>query len=179
MPTNAGKLFEEDIKNSIPDSCFVQRLKDGSAGGGEKRVRLRSNNICDYIVFDGQWLHLWELKSHKGNSIPTSAKYNEKGTLTHYGVFASNQLIGLMEEYTKKNVNPGVIVNFRDKGKTIFISILHVYQAVVVDGKKSLSVEWCEQYGTLIPQQRKGRSKIHWTYDLGCLLDNLVHMCGR
>ena len=172
MPKNAGKMFEEDIKNSIPGNCFVQRLKDGSAGGGEKRVRLKSNNICDFIVFEEMWLHLWELKSHKGNSIPTSPKYNDKGEITHYGVFAANQLEGLMTEYGKKNVNPGVIVNFRDKCKTYFISILFVYRDVVVDGKKSLSVEWCEQHGQAVPQRMKGRSKIHWTYDLSFLLEN-------
>jgi penicillin-binding protein-related factor A (putative recombinase) len=180
MPKNMGKEFENDILNSIPKDLFKYKLRDSAASWGRtegSKTRFTTKNICDFIVFDGIWLHLWELKSHKGNSIPTAPKFNSKGTLTHYGVFASQQLEGLMNEYETEKVVPSVIINFRDKNKTFAISILHVYKAVVIDEKKSLNFEWCEQYGLLIPQQLKGRSKIHWKYDLGVLLDNLIHRC--
>jgi hypothetical protein len=173
MAKNPGKSFEDDIKESIPSNCFVQRLKDGSSTGtSEAPRRIKTNNICDFIVFDEKWLHLWELKSHKGNSIPTSPKTNEKGDITHYGVIKINQLEGLMNEHQKKNVSTGFIFNLRDKLKTYFVEAIAVHRALVLENKKSLNLEWIERNGMLIPQKLKGRSKIHYNYDLSCLLDN-------
>lgn len=168
-----GKIFEQDIMNSIPVELFKYKLRDSAAawsGGGN--ARFTTTNICDIQCHDGRWFHLWELKSHKGASIPTSPKKNDKGKITHYGVIKKNQLDGLIEAYTKKNVEPGFLFNFSDKQKTYFISVKWVAQALLEDHKKSLSLEWVDHNGTLIPQMLKGRSKIHWIYDLSALLDN-------
>lgn len=170
---NQGKVFEEDIMNSIPESLFKYKLRDSASGwsGGDK-ARFTTNNICDLIVHDGIWLHLLECKSHKGNSIPTSPKVNTKGNITHYGVIKINQLEGLMKEHPKENVSAGFLFNLSDKDKTYFVEVPEVYEALVVENKKSLSLEWIDQHGMLIPQIRKGRSKNHWEYNLSNLLDN-------
>lgn len=171
---NPGKVFEEDIKESIPQNCTVQRLKDGSTTGtSDNPRRIKTNNPCDFIVFDDVWYHMWELKSHQGNSFPlTPVTKDTKGRIKAYGVIKKNQIDGMMNEYGKKNREPGFIFNFRDKDKTFFVSVKWVHQAVYEEGKKSLSLEWCEQHGTLIKQYKKFRSKIHWEYDLSVLLDN-------
>lgn len=171
---NLGKMFEEDIMDSVPRKLFKYKLRDSASGwSGGNKARFTTTNICDIQCFDGQWFHLWELKSHKGNSIPTSPKHNEKGKITHYGVIKKNQLDGLIEAYSKKNVEPGFLFNFSDKQKTYFVSVKWVAKALLEENKKSLNLEWVEQHGTLIPQELKGRSKMHWIYDLSILLDNV------
>ncbi len=171
---NLGKMFEEDIMNSIAEGLFKYKLRDSAAAWGEgSKTRFTTNNICDLIVHDGIWLHLLELKSHAGNGIPTGPKTNEKGKITHYGVIKINQLEGLMDEHPKKNVSAGFLFNLRDKNKTYFVEAPAVHIAVVLENKKSLNLQWIEQHGMLIPQMLKGRSKIHWKYDLSALLDNV------
>jgi recombination protein U len=170
---NPGKVFEEDIMGSIPEKLFKYKLRDSASGwsGGDK-ARFTTNNICDLIVHDGVWLHLLECKSHKGTSIPTSPTTNEKGKITHYGVIKINQLDGLMKEHPKENVSAGFLFNLSDKARTYFVEVPEVYEALVNEGRKSLSLEWLGLHGVLIPQMLKGRSKIHWKYNLSSLLDN-------
>lgn len=174
MAKNPGKLFEEDILASVPDKYFKYKLRDSAAAwGGGTKTRFTTNNICDVIVHDSIWLHLWELKSHGGNSFPLTIKRNAKGTITNYGVIKRNQVDGLMNEYNKKNVEPGFIFNLRDKEKTFFVSIKWVYMAIYEDELKSLNLKWLELHGMLIPQQKRPRSKIHYVYDLSALLEEL------
>ncbi|AAK79196.1 recombination protein U [Clostridium acetobutylicum] len=79
MAINTGKRFEEDFKKSIPEKYCVIRLKDSaSSWNGGTSSRFTINNPCDYIVFANKWLHLVELKSHKGASFPIAPKYKEK-----------------------------------------------------------------------------------------------------
>lgn len=165
---NSGKKFEEDFKNSIDDKYFVYRLRD-SAGTwqGGTNTRFTSSNICDYIVFANSWLFLLELKSHKGASIPIAPKENDKGKITHYGVIKVNQLEGLNEALKKKDVEAGFLFNLSDKEKTWFVEVSKVAEAIKEE-KKSLSLEWLEQHGTLIPQQKK---RTRYKYDLSIYFD--------
>jgi|GEM_PF-1435797 len=177
MASNPGKIFEADIMNSIPEELFKYKLRDSASAwntGGDltTKSRFTTTNICDIQCHDGQWLHLWECKSHKGNSFPTSPKYNSNNKLTHYGIIKVNQLNGLMEAYPKKNVEAGFLFNFSDKEKTYFVTVTEVYAALVEEFKKSLNHEWIELHGILIPQSKKKRSKIHYNYELSVLLNN-------
>lgn len=165
---NSGKKFEEDFKKSISDKYFVYRLRD-SAGTwqGGNNTRFTSSNICDFIVFANGWLHLLELKSHKGASIPIAEKKNKKDIVTHYGVIKVNQLEGLIKEHQKANVNVGFIFNLSEKEKTWFVEAIEVKKAIE-EKVKSLSLEWFELHGTLIPQHKK---ITRYNYDLSVLLD--------
>lgn len=168
MSKNLGKRFEEDLKKSVPDKYFVYRLRD-SAGAwqGGSNTRFTASNICDFIVFANGWIHLLELKSHKGASIPIAPKQNDKGKITHYGVIKVNQVKGLEKEYKKDHVNAGFIFNLSEKEKTYFVTIPEVEQAIKED-KKSLNLEWLELHGMLIPQEKKIS---RYKYDLSGLLD--------
>lgn len=170
MPKSTGKMFEEDIKKSIPTQYFVYRLKDGTAGFAGARnenVRFQATNICDYIVFANGWVHLLELKSHKGASIPISPIYNDKGKIIKYGVIKVNQLDGLLKEHDKEDINGGFIFNLSDKEKTWFVDVL-VLKTTIDEGLKSLSLDWLNKYGTLIPQEKK---RTRYRYDLSVILD--------
>jgi len=165
---NSGKIFEEDIKKSIPEEYFVYRLRDSSGAWGEgTKTRFTPNNICDFIVHANGWLHLIELKSHKGASIPISPKKNKDGKITHYGVIKANQLEGLLKEHHKSCVYSSFIFNLADKEKTYWVDCGMIADAIN-KGLKSLSLEWLEKYGILIPQQIK---RTRYKYDLSNLLD--------
>ena len=72
---NPGKVFEEDIKKSVPKEYWIYRFKDGTAnfsGSKNENVRFQAHNICDFMIMTKENLILLELKSHKGSSIPFS-----------------------------------------------------------------------------------------------------------
>ena len=59
---NEGKLFEDDFKSSVPDTCWFYRFKDNAASFAEgSKTRFTSHNICDFEVFDDETrtLFLW------------------------------------------------------------------------------------------------------------------------
>lgn len=165
---NTGKIFEGDIKASIPTRYFVYRLRD-STGTWEStaKVKYTTSNICDFIVFANGWLHLLELKSHKGSSIPLYEKKNDKDKITYYGIIKINQLNGLLKECNKKNISAGFIFNLAEKEKTWFVEATDVKNAIETN-HKSLSMEWLEQFGMLIPQKKKIS---RYKYDMSVILD--------
>jgi len=175
MPQNSGKIFEGDFSNSIPENYFKYKLKDSPGAWGQtenSKVRFTSSNICDFVIHNGKWLFLLELKSHKGASLPITPKVNEKGKITHYGAIKANQLEGLMKEYYKWNVEAGFLINLSEKFKTYFVEVINVKNAID-EGKKSLGLEWLERNGTLIPQSTKKRGT-HQIYDLSMLMKEVV-----
>ena len=48
---STGKIFEEDIKKSVPTGCFYYRFIDNAASfSGGDNVRFTSHNLCDCMV---------------------------------------------------------------------------------------------------------------------------------
>ena len=99
-----GKKFENDFKSSVPDTCWIYRLRDNASSfSGGNNTRFASSNICDYILFDDmtRTLYLIECKSTKGTSVPLS-------------MIRNNQIEGL-QEASKHNLVAGILVNFRNE----------------------------------------------------------------
>lgn len=152
---DAGKLFEQDIRASIPQGFFIERYKDDTAGF--KGVA----NPADFRIYKYPFTFLWELKTHKGKSIPLSkirnSQLKEMGKASpYYGVCC------------------GFILNYRELEETYyipFVYLVNVYYLlsnegeyeVKQDGRKSIPVEWCRENGARIPQTKK---RVRYTYDL-------------
>ena len=75
-----GKSFENDFFKSAQKSMFIYRLPDPSSSfnnacrGCEKQMtRFSPRNVCDFLASTPKATYLFELKSHKGKSIPFSA----------------------------------------------------------------------------------------------------------
>ena len=64
MPTNLGKVFEAEIKASIPSGFYVERYKDDTSGFHGV------SNPADFRLYRYPFTFLLELKTHKGKSIP-------------------------------------------------------------------------------------------------------------
>lgn len=149
---NNGKKFEQDFKNSVPDDWFYYRLIDGtSSWGGNSNVRFQAKNICDCLVYNGQ-LHMIELKSHKGKSLPISCIRN-------------NQLEGLLKA-RNKNVNAWLIVNFSDLEETYLIDITFINDFIKNSTRKSVPIDFIEEFGDLIEHEKK---KTRYKYNLEIL----------
>ena len=108
---NSGKKFETNFKNSVPDNVFYYRFRDGTSSWDKSaNTRFQAKNICDCMMYDGQYLYLLELKSHKGASLPLSA-------------IRENQVKDLMAASEHANVVAGLVVNFAEKESVYFMPI--------------------------------------------------------
>ena len=158
--TDEGKRFEQDIRASIPPSFFIERYKDDTAGF--KGVA----NPADFRLYKYPFTFLWELKTHKGKSIPLSKIRNSqlkemRKAEPYYGVFC------------------GFFLNYRDLEETYYISVEDLVAKYYIlnaegdyepkpDGRKSIPVEWCRVIGDRITQTKK---RVRYSYDLRSWLE--------
>lgn len=153
-----GKLFEQDIKASIPPDFFIERYKDDTAGF--KGVA----NPADFRLYKYPFTFLWELKTHKGKSIPLAKIRN-------------SQLKGMRKARPHFGVFCGFLLNYRDLEETYYIPFVALVNEYYIlndeeyepkpDGRKSIPVEWCRENGMRIPQTKK---RVRYSYDLSSVL---------
>lgn len=158
---NEGKLFEQDLKNSVPETCWIYRLRDNASSfAGGSNTRFTSSNICDYILFDdaSKTLFLIECKSTKGTSIPLT-------------MIRDNQINGLLDA-GKHNLVAGFIINFRNKDNdTLFISIENFYNMIGSVNKKSFNLKDLYDHAAIKIHNIKKRTR--YTYDVQELVNKL------
>lgn len=145
---NEGKKFEEDFIKSLPDDCFVLRLKDGGGWSDSEATRFTPQNDCDYVVnYYGKTWTL-ELKSTKGKSIPLSRLKQVDRMKGHRGYY---------------RVYPAFIFNFRDVEKTYYIPLDYLIQFMETTERKSVPIDWCREQGIPVPQKlRRTRYRYNW-----------------
>lgn len=148
MSKGIGKIFEDEIKQSIPKEYYCERYKDDTAGFHGV------SNPADFRLYKYPYLFLFELKTHKGKSLPL-----EK--------IRDNQIRGMMNAIRNKGIYGGFIINFRDLEETYFVSVGCVWNFIQLSSRKSIPVEYCRQAGILIQQKKK---RVRYSYELGELL---------
>ena len=167
MAKSVGKIFEEDIKNSIDkERCLLIRLND-QPQSFEKTARFSLKNPCDYLLFDSSTKLFvpMELKStkYRSMSFENIKEENPKNALIH-----KHQIEGLLEFSKYNGVESGFLLNFRTDEvgmqRTYFIRIddfinmcekiekksfneidlLMIGKAIKLDGdKKRTRYKWC------------------------------------
>ncbi|MGG7160215.1 Holliday junction resolvase RecU [Clostridium baratii] len=150
---NEGKRFEEDFKKSIPEWCWCNRYKDGTANfGGTKNenVRFQAHNICDFEVLAEDKLFLLELKSYNGVSIPLSG-------------IRKTQLEEMLKANEYKNIRPYFMFNFRPLQKIYAVKVENVQEFVTNAERKSIPVKWCIENGIELEGIKK---KVRFKYNL-------------
>lgn len=131
---NNGKIFEEEIKKSIPEGCFYYRFKDGTgnfAGLKNENVRFQAKNICDCMVMAKEFLYLLELKNTEVSSLPFA---NIKG----------NQLEGL-SNINHSKIKTYFVVCFRKKERCFFAEAKNVKEFIETTDRKSIPLSWFEE----------------------------------
>jgi recombination protein U len=144
MAKSIGKVFEEEIKASIPPDFYIERYKDDTAGF------YGVSNPADYRLYKYPYLFLIELKTHKGKSIPIDK-------------IRDNQLKGLYKAVQYKGVYGGFIINFRDLEETYYIAVQDMIAFITSTERKSIPIEWCRDTGVRIEQTKK---RTRYTYNL-------------
>lgn len=150
-----GKIFEDEIKASLPPAFFIERYKDDTAGF------YGVSNPADFRIYRYPLTFLWELKTHKGKSIPLAKIRN-------------SQLKGMSKASSYMGVHCGFILNYRDLEETYYITCWELVMNFYTinnkgdyepkpDGGKSIPVEWCRENGIRIPQTKK---RVRYSYDL-------------
>lgn len=151
---NQGKRFEQDIKDSVPNTCWIYRFRDNAASfGNGTNTRFTSSNICDYLLFDdkSRTLYLLELKSCQNTSIPLS-------------MIRDNQIKSL-QEASEHNLVAGFICNFRNENNdTFFIGIRDFVKMMENINKKSFNIKDLRSNGAIRIDSLKKRTR--YTYDI-------------
>lgn len=150
---DAGKDFENQFKKSIPSSFYFYRLKDDMSGF--KAI----NNPCDYFIYNFPHLHLLELKTHKGKSIPFSA-------------LTQGQIMGMCEAGKFNGIRAGFIFNFRDLAETYYVDIDTFMEFYNTTDRKSVPVDFCREKGVVVEQQK---IRVKYKFNIEKLLEDIVN----
>lgn len=151
MASNNGHIFEQEFKKSAPEGVYIKKLKVSGMnykGGG---------NEGDYLVYQFPNLYIFELKSHKGKSIP----FDRLREVQIKGLTALGKIPG---------VKTGFIFNFRELEKTYFIHTEHIISYMTSGERKSFPIEWVEEVGVRL-EHKKARTR--YTYNLLKLLSEI------
>lgn len=158
---NEGKKFENDIKSSIPNTCWIYRLRDNASSfAGGENTRFTSSNICDYILLDDKTrtLVLIECKSTKNTSV----------TIT---MLRDSQIKGL-QEASKHNLVAGLLINFRNKNNDTFFLLIDEYLDMMESiNKKSFNIKDLENIGAIRVENTKKRTR--YSYNIQKLLEEI------
>ena len=160
--SSVGKLFEVQIKKSVPDYALLYRLPDAAQSFGGGNLRFSRKNPFDFLLWDANKhiLYALELKTVAGKSISFERDKQEKGEI-HY-----HQIKGLESWAAYDGIVAGFVIEFRKIGKTVFIDILEFNKLIEQIDKKSFNFDDLDKYKIkyLVIEQRKARTR--YLYDI-------------
>ena len=154
-----GQKFEDNFRKSIDrdsSDLFFYRFKDGTANWNPtEKTRFQAHNICDCMVFYGKNLFLFELKSHKGKSLPLNC-------------IRDSQWEELCFAGTKENVFPFLIIFFSDIGECYAVHIKELFNFRQLSDRKSVPLLFCQEKGFKINSRLL---KTNYRYEVREFLD--------
>lgn len=138
MALNSGKRFEQNFKNSVPSDVFYYRLRDGSSSWDKSnKTRFQQTNICDCILFNGNYLFTLELKSTKAKSLS-------------YTNIKKHQIDDLLWCNNYANIISGFVIEFDSLNECYFIEINDFKEFYYASNRKSLPIDFCREKGLKI-----------------------------
>ena len=149
-----GKKFEKDfVRQAEEDKHYlVYRCRDVQGYAG-------SVNISDYIIYNGSYLVLAELKSTKGKSVPFS-RLNDKQ-------------MDMMLNVTANWTVPIYVFNFRGNiNETYFATTEQVAEYIENADRKSIPIDWLRENWEQV-QQKLRQTRYDYYMD-GVFLDIIL-----
>lgn len=167
---NIGKIFEEQVRKSIPDYALLYKLHDSAQSfGGNSKLRFSSKNPFDYILWDSRShiLYALELKTVKEKSISFERQEDDTGKIHLH------QINGLNEWDKYDGIICGFIIEFREIKTTIFLEIKEFNRLIEMIPKKSFNYDDLMQLkiNYKLISQKKARKR--YTYDIDELLSSM------
>lgn len=147
---NVGKKFEADIVKSIPEECYIRRLRDIIM---YKRV----TNEADFLFYDFPRLYLLELKTTKEKSLPFSNIDEEQ--LKKLNVFRNTY-----------GVIAGFMINYRAVNETYYVPVGLVYDYFYKAERRSIPIDWCKDKGVQIEQKLK---RTRYSYNIRKFMEEM------
>lgn len=164
---NTGKVFEEQIKKSIPDDAYYYRLKDSSSSfSHDGSSRFTPKNPFDCFVFYKQTLFTLELKTTNATSFSFERSKSDKGKKIHY-----HQIEALTDSSKFNDVISGFLLDFQDS-ETYFLEINNFNKFMEESDKLSINESNIIQYNGIKIEKEKKRVKHN--YNILKLLDILI-----
>lgn len=167
MAKNVGKVFEDAIKQSVPDYTLLIRLNDSPQAFKKSNLtRFTPKNPFDYICFDTQSRTLFclELKStsNKYMSFEDINSDEEENKMIH-----KHQIKGLLNASAYPNVVAGFLFNFRlpENELTYFMEINKFKKMCESINKKSFNIMDAVLYGAEKINGFKKRTRWYWDLD--------------
>ena len=168
---NIGKVFETQLKKSMPDYVLLYRLPDAAQSFSKNtKLRFSRKNPFDFLLWDSKRhiLYALEAKTVKGKSISFERDKEENGDI-HY-----HQIKGLNEWNKYDGIICGFIVEFRELEITVFIDI-DAFNSLInyVNNKKSFNYDDLISSNLpyiIIPQEKK---RTRYIYDIENLLSKI------
>jgi len=168
-----GKIFESQLSKSVPDYALLHRLSDPAQSfGGSNNLRFSAKNPFDFLLWDSKRhiLYAIEAKTVAGKSISFERNKDDKG------VIHTHQITSLNEWDKYDGITCGLLIEFRELEKTIFLNIKDMNKVMTLLPKKSFTLKDLEEHKIpffTIPQKKK---RTRYTYDLDCFLsrNNLI-----
>lgn len=163
MARNIGKVFEEQIKKSIPSYALLYRLPDSAQSFGGGNLRFSNKSPFDFLMWDSRKhkLYALEMKTVAGKSI-SFERDKSKNKEIHY-----HQIQGLNEWNRYDGITCGFIIEFRQIEKTVFINIEDFNKIMVAIPKTSFNYNDLIEYkiNHTVIKQVKARTRFTYKID--------------
>lgn len=164
---NAGKKFEQNFANSVPDDVYFMRIKDSANNfsRSESSTFATTNPFDCFIVYEGLFLPI-ELKTTKGKSFSVQSQNLENGKDIKY-----HQIKSLEKSQSFDNIYAGFILDFRDSN-TYWINILDFLKFMNNTKKKSINENDIIMNNPILINKKIMR--VNYKYDVRNMLDCIV-----
>lgn len=164
MAKNVGKVFENSIKQSVPDHILLIRLNDSPQAFKQSNLtRFTPRNPFDYICFNTKTRTLFclELKSTSNKYMSFEDIYSDE---EQSGMIHAHQTKGLLKCATYSNVIAGFLLNFRlpENELTYFIEINQFQKMCESINKKSFNIMDLVLHGAKKISGTKKRTRWYW-----------------
>ena len=159
---NVGKILEEQLCKSIPDYALIHRLADPAQSFGGGNTRFSAKNPFDFLIWDSKHYILYAIEAKTVAKKSISFERTEKDD----GVIHFHQIEGLLSWDKYDGIIGGLIIEFRELEKTIFLNINDMKTLMDKTSKKSFTIDDLDKIGIsyfVIPQKKK---RTRYTYDM-------------
>ena len=166
MAQNIGKIFESQIKKSVPDYALLYRLPDSAQSFGGGNLRFSNRNPFDFLLWDSikHKLYAMEMKTVSGKSISFERNKQEKGEI-HF-----HQINGLNDWNKFDGITCGFVIEFRQLEKTIFLEISEFNKLILAITKKSFNFNDLAENNISYIVIRQEKSRTRYIYDIDTFL---------
>lgn len=162
IPRNAGKIFEDEFRDSIDKNIlYYQRIKDPASSFGQdsSKTRFSIKNPYDVFVYKYPNFFALELKSTKSKSLTFSVSDNKSQ-------IKKCQIDGLTDASKFYGIFAGFVFNFRTQELTYYLSIEDFNSFIKQTNKQSISIEDIALFGGVVIPQKIKRTKYIYNVDI-------------